>query len=210
MSLIATLEAMYEAGASAEMLLKVARRLEAERDDALAKRRASDVARKTAQRERDHVKSRDVRVTPRDSAGPSPHVGERSQVVTPSLPSLRSEELKKPPEKTSSSTPKGAKPRGSKRVPTNWIPGRATLGALEAEGYSPGDLERALTRMRDHEFRTPRSDWDAAYRNWVRSDADRKPRHERPHHDPKFEARQANLAAHERGADLAARLRRES
>lgn len=93
MSLIATLEAMYEAGASAEMLLAVARRLEAERDDALAKRRASDAARKAAQRERGHVTSRDVRVTPRDSAGPSPHVGERAQVVTPSLPSLRSEEV---------------------------------------------------------------------------------------------------------------------
>lgn len=30
--------------------------------------------------------------------------------------------------------------------------------------------------------------------------------HERPHPDAKFEARQANLATHERGADLAARL----
>jgi hypothetical protein len=32
------------------------------------------------------------------------------------------------------------------------------------------------------------------------------PRHERSYHDPKFERRQANLAAFERGADLAARL----
>lgn len=30
-------------------------------------------------------------------------------------------------------------------------------------------------------------------------------RHERPHHDAKFDARQANLARHERGADIAAR-----
>lgn len=36
------------------------------------------------------------------------------------------------------------------------------------------------------------------------------PRHaERSHHDAKFDARQANYAAHERGADLAARLYRE-
>lgn len=31
------------------------------------------------------------------------------------------------------------------------------------------------------------------------------PPHERPHHDAKFDARQANLARHERGADIAAR-----
>jgi uncharacterized protein YdaU (DUF1376 family) len=98
------------------------------------------------------------------------------------------------------------KRRPSRRAPEDWSPAEITVARLSAEGHTAGDLERALTRMRDHEYAKPHSDWDAAFRNWVRNDADRKPRHERSYHDPKFERRQANLAALERGADLAARF----
>lgn len=65
-----------------------------------------------------------------------------------------------------------------------------------------GDLERALTRMRDHQFAQAHSDWDAAFRNWVRRDRDRKPKpsHERP--DP-IDRKRDQLATNFAGAQLA-------
>lgn len=159
-----------------------------------------------AQSEAENVTS-DATVT---DHGDVSHVREGAQVVTPSLPSLRSEEVKTPTEPNGSVAPKGAK-RGSKRVPDSWSPSEPTLLILGSEGHTAGDLERALTRMRDHEFKAPRTDWDASFRNWVRTDAERKPKpHERHHPDAKYDARQANLARHERGADLAARLHRDA
>lgn len=105
------------------------------------------------------------------------------------------------------SAPKARRP--SRRVPESWSPAETTIARLATEGHAAGDLERALTRMRDFEFKTARSDWDAAFRNWVRQDADRKPRHERPHHDAKFDARQANYASAWAGSERAAGRDRE-
>lgn len=92
--------------------------------------------------------------------------------------------------------------RGSRRVFGEWLPSAKTLEALESEGFSSGDLERALTRMRDHEFKTPRTDWDATFRNWVRADADRKPstRNVKPYADQRQAAREDSLRAHQSGA----------
>jgi hypothetical protein len=118
----------------------------------------------------------------------APHVREPAQVVVSSLPSLRSEEVT-PTEPNGSVAPKGAKTRGSKRVPPAWSPSQSTVAALEAEGHVSGDLERALTRMRDHEFRSPRTDWDAAFRNWVRTDnPPRKAPYERHRPDHRLDA----------------------
>lgn len=94
MSLVATVEALVSAGATGEMILAVVRAHEAQRELRAIERREKDAARKKAQRVRDgHAESRGHCVTSRDSAGTSPHVGAGAQVVNPSLPSLRSEEV---------------------------------------------------------------------------------------------------------------------
>lgn len=94
MSLVATVRAMVAAGATPEVILAVVEAHEAARDDALTQRRTADAARQQAARDRrNNVTSRDVRVTPRTSRDSSPHAGAGAQVVNPSLPSLRSEEV---------------------------------------------------------------------------------------------------------------------
>ena len=63
------------------------------------------------------------------------------------------------------------------------------------EGLTPGEIERELARMRDWQFRYGRSDWDAAFRTWIRKAIDLRPRHD-PRTDPqsaKLTARQANF-----------------
>jgi len=62
-------------------------------------------------------------------------------------------------------------PKPSRRAPSAWAPSAATIQTLTAEGYQPGQLERELAILRDHEFKTARSDWDACFRNWVRRSA---------------------------------------
>lgn len=93
--------------------------------------------------------------------------------------------------------------RSLKRVPESWSPSERTLQALADEGHDAETLERSLTRMRDHEFATARSDWDAAFRNWVRRDADLKPRtrHDQRHANPSDPtARENRLGRMLRGA----------
>lgn len=121
MSLSATVRALVLAGATPEMILAVVETHERETADALARRRASDAARQQAKRERDAYSvpvSRDVTVPVNEVTVSSPHVGERAQVVTPSLPSLRSEESKNPIPSNEGITPlkpKFAKPNGFAR-----------------------------------------------------------------------------------------------
>jgi len=189
-----TLKLLMDKGLNGDDLVEVYRALEADfrsmeppaKDAAAERRRAYD-------RER---KRKSTGIPPEGNSAISTGIPPETspsrtgaQVVIPSLPSLRSEEAKTPTEPSGSVAPKGVKrPKGSKRVPTSWIPEKHTLAVLEGEGFTPGDLERALTRMRDHEFRNPRTDWDATFRNWVRQDADRKPRHERSHPDKRHTA----------------------
>ena len=110
----------------------------------------------------------------------------------------------------SKNPPKGGQ-KGSRRCPMAWIPGPSTLATLEGEGHLPGDLERALTRMRDHEFRTARSDWDATFRNWVRNDSDRKPKaHAKPHSDQRRDAYFDKLADISAAMESAVEQRRSS
>lgn len=76
---------------------------------------------------------------------------------------------------------KSPKPRATRRCPDDWSPKPETTATLAGEGYDPGTLERALAMVRDHEFRTPRSDWDATYRNWVRNEPPPKAPNDRSH-----------------------------
>lgn len=219
MSLSATVRALVLAGATPEMILAVVETHERETADALARRRASDAARQQALRDRKAMTvepaSRDVTLPVCDSRDPSPHVGGRvARVVTPSLPSLRSEEVRIPPEKPSVSTPKGATDRGS-RLPEDWVPPSGLLPSdfgLTHEAYAAQaevfrDYWRAVPGAKGR-----KSDWPATWRNWLRRASEnsaRKAPHERPHTDAKFDARQANHARAFAGADLAARQRWE-
>lgn len=134
------------------------------------------------------------------------HVGERPQVVTPSLPSLRSEELKTP-KLTSFASPKPkSKSVRSRLCPADWTPTPADMAVGTDEGFSPGEIERELAKFREHEFRDPHSHWSPTFRKWLRTAAERKPRNGPAPRDAKFAARQDNLARHERGFELAARL----
>lgn len=90
--------------------------------------------------------------------------------------------------------------RPSKRVPESWSPTERTFAMLAEEGHDAGALERALTRMRDHEFKSARSDWDAAFRNWVRTDADRKPANVQRHPNQSPSPREDRLGRMLRGA----------
>lgn len=96
------------------------------------------------------------------------------------------------------------KAKATRRCPETWMPSEADLGVGLSEGLNPGEIERALSKMRDHSFKTARSDWSATFRNWLRADAERKPKNDRP--DPRIAARQANYDASWAGADRAAEV----
>lgn len=93
------------------------------------------------------------------------------------------------------------RPKPSKRCPTDWMPSEADRGIGEGEGLTPGEIDRALAKMRDHSFKTARVDWSAAFRNWLRSDAESKSRNAKP---DKLAARHDNYAASWAGSEQAA------
>lgn len=77
--------------------------------------------------------------------------------------------------------------RRSSRCPPDYAPGPSVIVFAEASGLTAGDVERELARLKDHEFRSPRADWDAAFRNWLRTALEisrhnppRPPRHDQP------------------------------
>lgn len=185
---------MVREGVSADIIGRVAAAL-AQREVVVVKDEAAE-----RRREKDRERKRSVRGIPQTSA----------ESADPCLPSEVSPHTPLPnnPQSIPPSPPKGgssptAKPkaRATKRAPDGWQPSSATAATLEAEGYGPGELERALSMVRDHEFAKPRTDWDATYRNWVRRDPPRGS-HDRPAIPP----RPGNTRAEARSvwADIAA------
>jgi hypothetical protein len=88
--------------------------------------------------------------------------------------------------------------RGSRFVPEGFKPSPAHLAKAEADGITPGDFERALSRFRNHEFPRAYTDWDRCFTNWIDRE---KPTNVRPANDvlpPRQQAardaRDANLA----------------
>ena len=202
----ATIRAMANKGLTASDIADIAEiEAVATEADPRAAKRAYDRER-MRQKRADAEKSHDSRTTVADDISDMSHdIGDlapiRAQVVNPSLSSFQSERALTPNQTTFGTAPKPEKPksRAFKRCPETWLPKLSTLDLLASEGHTPGDLERAMTRMRDHEYRTPRSDWDAAFRNWVRTDHDRRPKPANT--DAKFDAKQANLARAFAGAE---------
>lgn len=122
-----------------------------------------------------------------------------------------SEEITPPsPPKGGSSPAGGSRPerrqRGSRFVPDDFAPNEAHLAKAEAQGLSPGDMERALARFKNHEFQRAYTDWSRCFHKWL----DR----EKPSHDPancnrpdrRHAARLENYDAHWAGAEQAVDL----
>lgn len=80
------------------------------------------------------------------------------------------------------------------------MPSAADLAVGDAEGLTPGEIDRALAKMRDHEFKTARRDWSAVCRNWLRAEAERKPRNAS---SDRLDAKQSNLRSAWTGAERA-------
>lgn len=63
----------------------------------------------------------------------------------------------------------------ARRVPVEWEPKAGPDGCLALAkklGLSLTAFQNELGKFRDHEFAAPRSDWDAAFRNWLRRAAE--------------------------------------
>jgi len=64
---------------------------------------------------------------------------------------------------------KVGKPKATKRAPPDFTPDLSvTLAKLPDL-----DFDQELAKFRDWEFKTPRSDWNATWRNWIRNCAER-------------------------------------
>jgi hypothetical protein len=114
----------------------------------------------------------DVTVTPSCARAPT-----CAQVVNSSLPS---EEVITPlgePSVLSPPVPKSRKPRTkkpkSRRCPESWEPNHTHRAIALEIGLSGERCRLELAKFRDYEFKTPHSDWDATFRNWLRNNAER-------------------------------------
>lgn len=59
-----------------------------------------------------------------------------------------------------------------RRAPLDWMPSEDDNEILRSEGIGDFNRPSALARFKDHEFTNAKSDWSAAYRNWIRKDAE--------------------------------------
>lgn len=106
-----------------------------------------------------------------------------------------------------------SKSRATRRCPESFSPSHADMAVAEGEGFTPGEIDRELAKIRDYQFSTAHSDWSAVFRNWIRKAADRKPklvaRDGQLPTSPKLQAKQANMARALRGAEIALSRREE-
>jgi heme-degrading monooxygenase HmoA len=62
----------------------------------------------------------------------------------------------------------------ARRCPERWRPAPADLETGRAEGFTDAEMARELAKFRDHQFKTAHTSWSAAFRNWLRTEADRR------------------------------------
>jgi hypothetical protein len=196
MSLAALIRSMADAGAPPEAIALAVEAVEAAEAKVEAGRAA---ARERKRRQRDKGvtvtgQSRDTDVTVTAETPSLP-----SSPQTPQQPTHPRGDISPVREEPVRSTPLKAK--ATRRCPEGWSPRPSTTATLEAEGYDPGTLERALAMVRDHEFRTARTDWDATYRNWVRNEPPKAPNERHRHSQPT--ARESRLERMLAGAERA-------
>lgn len=70
--------------------------------------------------------------------------------------------------------------RPSKRCPVDWRPDDGVLEVGRKSGLSPGEIDRELETLRDYEFRSAKTDWNATARNWLRTAGTRNAKPSRP------------------------------
>jgi hypothetical protein len=174
---IAVLRAMAAAGATVEMILAAVEAAQKTHEDALAKRRASDVARQQKRRGKScdaapsHVTSRDPLTSSddvcdsRDPETPSPP----SPPLKKGLPHTPSKEITPP-------APTPPAPRASRSAEKRGLPADFELSESDNRfaldrGWTPDKLSSELARFVDHARANNRkqADWHAAWRNWVTS-----------------------------------------
>lgn len=113
------------------------------------------------------------------------------------------------------SKPEPRAKRASRRCPVDWGPSPSDTAAALALGLTTTIVDWELAKLRDFEFKTPRSDWGGVFRNWMRSASERhpntlapRPANVRPDtNSAKFDRHQANLERAVAGAQIAARHR---
>jgi hypothetical protein len=160
---------MVASGCTAEQLAAVVKASLAEQEHRIADKRAKD-----AERQRRHRASRNVTVTERDSR-------DECDITPPSAPpnDIYSNPPHHPPLQKS-----GAR-KGS-RLPDDWFPKPlpSELAAAVAR-WPDGEVEKQMAMFRDWAASAPgskgiKSDWDAAWRNWLRRVDGERPRQSSP------------------------------
>jgi hypothetical protein len=157
------LDALLEAGATAEMIVAAVKAELKSANAAAVDRRTRDAARK--RRERQCVKNvhdvRDVRRTPQDKL-------DKKEKHPPN------EYISNPPEKKKTpSSPKGdGSPCHKTNLPAGWRTPALSLGSKSqriVDGWPPGKLELERDKFCEHytSRATRRADWDASWRSWV-------------------------------------------
>lgn len=151
---VAMIDALVEAGVSAEQLAALVKADLMEREAALTEKRAKD-----AERQRRHRESRDVTVTDSDNGDPS-------------LSRPPNEKISNPPTHTHPDI--SSRARKAARLPADWNPGPLSgeIAAAVAR-WPPKAVERELERFRDWAKSAPdksglKLDWQATWRNWLR------------------------------------------
>jgi hypothetical protein len=158
------LEAMKDAGASIDVILAAIRADQALADKAAEERRAKD-----RERQRRHRLSRPVTVTPRDGCDAPP----KENIHTPPVSPTKPNGLEPPKAKIKIPLPQNWKPDPIK------VDGEA--GKIVA-GWPAGRMERELSKFKDNALagNVKHSDWNAAFRNWIKKADEFDERYGRP------------------------------
>jgi hypothetical protein len=148
------LEAMKDAGASIDVILAAIRADQALADKAAEERRAKD-----RERQRRHRLSRPVTVTTRDACDTPP----KDNIQTPPVF----------PTKPNGLEPPKAKPHIKIPLPACWKPDPIKVDGEAGKiisGWTAGRLERELSKFKDNALagNVKHSDWNAAFRNWIK------------------------------------------
>lgn len=176
MSIATLIRRLSELGATPEMIALAVEEIEADRQ-CLEARRSASRDRKRAQREREKEAQKSANVT--GQVTPC-HTMSRDRV------SLDKEKSPTPPKeiKPFPHTQRGRE-KTKHPLPANWQP-----SPLKAEGQAGqvaarkpvGWIERELSKFKDHALLNNRkcSDWDAAWRNWIKGTDDYGPQRRNP------------------------------
>lgn len=171
MSVVAFIRRMLDAGFSHDDALRAAEAFEATTGDLLT---AKVEDQRTKWREKKAAQR--AKMSPMSEGQPETTGDIEGQVATPENGTPFSQEYIPPSPPKGGSSPTGdrslAKPprkrrEGSRFCPADFEPSPDHHAQAAARGLSPGDIERALSRFRRHEFPRPYTDWSRCFANWI-------------------------------------------